>query len=276
MQVPANLSSTDGTFENKIVVSWNATADATSYEVYRSPDGSGFIKIGDTTSTTYDDATSDVNLMSTSIRYIYKVRGKKTSGAVSSFSNSDAGYLKDFGKITDLSANIINGVIRLTWTNIPDVNKYRIYISENALEKYSMHATVSGSPYDVTDCQPEITYYFYVIPVKNGIDGYESNIASSMIPFASFRPNAPTASDASIAKINIKWESVNGASGYQLFRSDNISGPYSQIGIDQGNSALTYDDFAVTAGTYYYYRIRVLKSAQYSDYSYSDSGIATK
>ena len=275
MDTPTGLSATDGTYENRIAVSWNATVDADSYEIYRASDGNNFTKIGESTLAYYEDVTSDQNQMSTSIEYVYKVRGKKASGAVSSFSNSDIGYLKDFGQITDLSANVINGVIRLTWTEIPGVTSYRIYRSAGSTNDFSLLTTQTGSPYDVTSSQPEVVYYFYVIPVKNGINGFKSNTVSATIPFTSYRPNAPTASDSVISQINITWGSVDGATGYQLYRADDISGPYSQIGIDLGSSTLGYEDYSVSPGSYYYYRIRVIKNAQYSDYSYSDSGIAT-
>jgi fibronectin type 3 domain-containing protein len=275
MQVPADLSASDGIYENKIAVTWTATSDADTYEIYRSSDGSNFTKLGETSAASFDDMTSDENRMTTSIQYVYKVRGKKTGGTVGTFSNADTGYLKDFGKISNLSANVVNGVIRLLWTDITGAGNYRIYRAANSPSSFSLISTQSVSPYDVAGSQPEVTYYFYIIPVKNGIDGFQSNVASVSIPFTSYRPDAPAASDSIIARINIRWNPVDGATGYQLFRSENIAGPYVKIGADLGGSVSSYDDFSVTSGYYYYYRIRVIKGSSYSDYSYSDSGIAT-
>jgi fibronectin type 3 domain-containing protein len=58
--VPANVQASDGIFEDKVVVTWDASAGATSYKVYRAatPTGEGLLQ--DTvTATSWEDTSGD-------------------------------------------------------------------------------------------------------------------------------------------------------------------------------------------------------------------------
>jgi len=272
---PTNISATDGTYDSKIVVTWTASADAGSYEVYRATDGVTFVKLGETTSTTYEDTSSTSNVLTTKLNYTYSVRtvsGSKTSN----FSTTDTGYISDFGLITDLAADTSTGYIALTWTLISDSSvSYDIYRSIGNTTDFTLIATDS-SPYTVGGTQPDTTYYFKVIPKKTGITGQDSNIVNATLTFDKYRPDAPTASDNQIGKINITWTQITTATSYKLYRSADVAGTFTQIGTDFASDILAYTDTGVTANTYYYYKIQAVKSGISSQLSLSDSGIATQ
>jgi len=90
--VPTGLSASDGTYTNKIVVTWNAASDATGYQVWRSISNNITISsnLVTTANTTYDDLTAATT--PGTILY-YWVKAVNATGA-SGFSTNDSGYVQ--------------------------------------------------------------------------------------------------------------------------------------------------------------------------------------
>jgi fibronectin type 3 domain-containing protein len=89
---PTGLQASDGTYTNKVRVTWNSSSGAISYDAYRCGYGAqcvgnmGFYsKIGNTSITTYDDTSA-----TTGTTYYYAVKAINAYGE-SVFSNIDAG-----------------------------------------------------------------------------------------------------------------------------------------------------------------------------------------
>ncbi len=76
--------------------------------------------------------------------------------------------------------------------------------------------------------------------------------------------------------INVKWDAVPYASGYDVFRSDSIDGPYLWIYTSHDES-MSYKNTGLTMGNTYYYRIRAYTNSgwvtTYSDYCTPASAI---
>jgi len=88
LTAPTNVSASDGTYTNKICVTWIEVSGAGSYDVWRNTLSStnGASQIIDTASTTYDDTNVSAN-----VSYYYWVRAKN-SVATSEFSLPNSGY----------------------------------------------------------------------------------------------------------------------------------------------------------------------------------------
>ena len=85
--LPTNVSATDGTYTNKIQVTWTASSGATSYTVYRSIFRQSVkIPLGTITGTSFDDTSASPGRI-----YYYWVKASNSYGT-SGFSNSDKGY----------------------------------------------------------------------------------------------------------------------------------------------------------------------------------------
>lgn len=140
-RVPTGVSASDGEFADKIHVSWESAASATSYTVYRVEKSDGFVfytPIGDTPNTEYDDTTAESGKV-----YTYKIKAKNFFGE-SDFSQGDDGYLT----ISILSPSP-TGLTASDGT-YPD----KVHVSWNA---------ASGA----------VTYKVYRVPVSNWITFYE-------------------------------------------------------------------------------------------------------
>ena len=87
---PTNVAATDGSYTDRVRVTWTASANATAYEVWRNTsNNSGTatkISSADVTGPTYDDTTAMAGT-----NYWYWVKAKNTSGT-SGFSTADSGY----------------------------------------------------------------------------------------------------------------------------------------------------------------------------------------
>ncbi|GEM_PF-2017765 len=66
-------------------------------------------------------------------------------------------------------------------------------------------------------------------------------------------PILTSVQSAGYNSIKLSWNGVEGATGYDIYRSTSSSGTYSKIGT---SSVISYTDTALTAGKYYYYKIK--------------------
>jgi PKD repeat protein len=90
VQPPTGVSASDGVYTNRIRVTWNSSAGATKYEVWRntSDDQGGASQIVDqVTGTSYDDYGGN-----TGLPYFYWIKAKNSAGTTD-FSLGDSGYV---------------------------------------------------------------------------------------------------------------------------------------------------------------------------------------
>jgi|GEM_PF-4949666 len=98
---PVGLSATDGTYSDKIEISWSDTSSATYYELYQSASQTGiYTKISSVSIKSYSDTTAITNNT-----YYYKVRGCNNTGC-SEYSNINSGYLFITNKVPIANAGI--------------------------------------------------------------------------------------------------------------------------------------------------------------------------
>jgi peptidyl-Lys metalloendopeptidase len=88
VQPPAGVSATDGTYTDRVRISWTASSGATYYQVYRNTSNStsGVILLGSPSNSPYDDTSAAVGTT-----YWYFVKACDSTGC-SGFSASDSGF----------------------------------------------------------------------------------------------------------------------------------------------------------------------------------------
>ena len=79
-----------------------------------------------------------------------------------------------------LVAKINNGKIKLSWTEVEDANRYRVYRYNTKTKKYTRIATVKGTSCTIKNPKKG-TYKFIVCAVEKTDDGYKNGYYSKSV-----------------------------------------------------------------------------------------------
>ena len=230
-----------------VILSWDAIARAKTYVILRKEEGEkNYTVIGTTDKTTYKD--KDAVRGKT---YIYTVRIKDLEG------HYYGTYNKAGKKITvpvKVSAKpVVNpGNIRVSWKAVSGADKYRIF-RKTGDGSWTKLATVTELKY----FDKNVVYgkeYSYAVVAMSAKGSYISETDYSQIE-SKVQYLLPAVNiKLSVAKKGayIKWETVDGAQKYRIFRK-NSKGEWAKITtVKSGN---TYIDTAVSDGHTYTYTV---------------------
>jgi hypothetical protein len=155
---PTNVQASDGTYTNKVKVSWNASSGATSYEVYRATSAAGTKSLlGSPTGTSFNDTTATPG-----VTYRYWV--KACSGAnCSSYSASNTGWRK-LSPPTGVTASdgTYTTKVRVSWNAASGATSYKVYRAASATGTKSLLGSPTGTSFNDTTATPGVTYRYWV------------------------------------------------------------------------------------------------------------------
>jgi hypothetical protein len=157
---PTGVSASDGTYTAYVKVTWNASAGATSYEVWRGTNSS-VSKAGKLT-TVAATSVNDTNAYP-GRKYYYWVRAKNAAGT-SAYSASDSGYRK-LSAPTGVAASdgLYTEYVKITWRASTGATSYEVWRGTNAsVSKASLLKTVTPTNTTDTTAVPERRYYYWV------------------------------------------------------------------------------------------------------------------
>ncbi len=174
--------------------------------------------------------------------------------------------------------------VQLSWNGVSGaVGYYALWYNSQEQKWYVLGETTSTSykDYDVTSGE---TYIYGVTALD--ASGNNGEIAYDQITFngsssggggggSTSKPNTPTGvkATAGSSSISVTWNSVSGATSYNIYRSTSASGSYSY---QTSVYSTSYTDYNVNAGTTYYYKVSAENSAGESSMSsYASAKIAS-
>ena len=265
---PSNVQATDGTYTDKIRVTWTAVSDTavTAYQVYRSTSDTGTkTYLAQVTNNYYDD-TSPAGGWN-----YYWVKSVAAIGS-SLYSSYDSGYvgvtipaglLATDGTYTDRVA--------LSWTAVTGASGYEVWRNTDTNSSTaSQIGTSTAASYNDTTAVPELMYYYWV-KATNGIatSGFSSYDWGWRALAA---PTNVQASDGTFSdKVRITWNIVAYAATYQVRR--NTTNDFSTASTLAGSAiGTTYDDTTAVPLQTYYYWVRAENGFGYSQFSGPDTG----
>lgn len=107
-----------------------------------------------------------------------------------------------------------------------------------------------------------LTYGIHTVKITNsdeglyyGLDAIDIDSDGYMIDY--YQPTDLIATPSN-AKVDLNWDAVEGASGYNIYRSTVSGTGYTKIGSNTTSSAITYEDEPLTNGTTYYYIVTAI------------------
>lgn len=158
------------------------------------------------------------------------------------------------------------GKPRLTWKTVDGAAKYEVYRSGTKNGTYSLYCTLTGTSYTNTTANAGSTYYYKVRAIGyDGKAGSFSAIKERTCDCA--RPAVTSGNNSSTGKITLKWNAVNGAKSYAIYRCTSIDGTYSKM---YTTTSTSYTNSTSKGGVTYYYKVYALSSKT----SYADSAAA--
>ena len=270
---PTGVSATDGTYTDKVRVTWYTSSGASYYRVYRgtSSSSSYATALGSwQTSTTYDDTSA---VAGTTYYYWVKAATSSSGTNASGFSSSNTGYRK---KVVIPSApagvSATDGTytdkVSVTWYSSSGASYYRVYRGTGSSSSY---ATALGSwqtstTYYDYSATAGTTYYYWVKAATSssganasGFSSYNTGYRKKVvIPSA---PSGVSATDGTYTdKVSVTWYSSSGASYYRVYRGTGSSSSYATA-LGSWQTSTTYYDYSATAGTTYYYWVKAATSS---------------
>ena len=274
--IPGNVTATQGAFEDRVRITWDAVAGATYYEVFRSTtEGSGYTQIAEATGTSYDDV-DDASAVDPCVSYWYKVRACNDNGC-GDLSAPAEGWREH--RMTQPPENIAatdgtrsDGVL-VTWDPVPYADSYKVYRDTSSTGSFT--DCVAGctdvqtqSSYLDTTATPGVDYWYRVAACSeytscgpyNGCSGLSTPVRGSR----SCLPQAPgnVSAAESGGQVTISWDPAASPPGYpvqryEVYRATAEGGPYTKIGETADGSTTSFVDTPPAPGageqiTYYY------------------------
>lgn len=269
---PAAVDATDGTYSDRVRLSWQGVSGAISYQLYRSNiNESCTTPIPSTTGLTFYDTN-----ISKSVTYYYSVRAIDRFSGPGACSVVNSGYAGP--PPAPLSLNATDGIyvdkIAVTWETVPGAASYRLYRSSDsrACSANKGYSTTTRNSYNDTRAIPGVLYYYGVKAVhSNGSLGVCSNVDRG---YRKLRPPGTVSAteDTYSDRVAVTWSSVSGAVDYILYRSESNAACASRLG-REAITTTSYNDFSAVPGQPYYYSVRSRgKNGSLSDCSPIDYG----
>jgi hypothetical protein len=236
---PTGVTATDGTFTDRVRVSWNAVAGATKYKVFRATTVSfQFNFVGTTTTTQFDDPQPTLET------FFYRIRSSNSTED-SLLSPGDSGNA-GLAAPTGLSAFNLPNNVRVDWqpVNATGFLGYKVFRASSSNGTYVQAGGSGGTSFN--DSQPTTATFFYKVKTSTtaGDSALSATFASGHALVAA--PTGVTASDGTFTDhVHITWNPAagdNGTFSYSVFAKGPGGLPFEFTEIDPGQ-ALEADFF---------------------------------
>ena len=136
-------------------------------------------------------------------------------------------------------------------------SQYEVYRSGSSNGTYEYVGTTTATNYTDNKANAGYTYYYKVKALA--ADDTDSSLSAAVaITCRCARPVVKTDYWASTGKPYIKWDAVDGAGKYYIYRSGTKNGTYTLLGT---TTATNYTDSKANAGYTYYYKVQAISSA---------------
>ena len=240
----------------QVNISWNPTAGATGYKLYKSTTTGEY---GAEYTTVESSVHSyDITELTNGTTYYFIVKATNPGGdSPASNEVSATPHVPAPGAPVMNSAVAGDGQVNLSWNPTAGATGYKIYKSTTTGMYEFECATVSNSVYsqDITGLINGTTYYFIVKAINPGGDSPASNEVSAtpQVP----APGAPVINSAVAGdgQVNISWDPTAGATGYKIYKSA-TTGVYGAEYTTVASSVYSQNITELTNGTTYYFIVK--------------------
>ena len=245
-QLTTTVTASNVAKTGKIKLTWDAVPGAVKYQVYRATSKTGkYSLMYNATATSYINTKANAGTY-----YYYKIVAVDKNGSLAQESNI-------VGRTCDLAqpeASIFNvastGKVRITWPKVEGAVEYKIYRSTSKNGTYSLMKALTNTTYTNTNAVAGTKYYYKVVAVA---EKSAANSAGTQVSRTCDLPQVqPTITLNSKGKPNVKWEPVEGAVAYKVYRSTDKNRDYS---LTKTLTSTNYVNTTAVSGKTYYYKV---------------------
>ena len=177
--------------------------------------------------------------------------------------------------VTDISATQSTSVIALKWAASAGATGYRVYQYSPSKGKYVQIASVKTTSYKKTGLKAGTEYKFKIKPYTKLSDGTVlwSTARDAFATATECKaPSIKTVTSSSKAKATVKWSSIDGETGYQLYYSTKKTSGFKKVDSYSANKLTGSKTFSSSSsGKTIYFKVRAYKKVNgqtiYSEWS---------
>jgi len=264
--VGPTATASDGTYSDRVQVSWTAVAGASGHRVYRWQSSGSPTQIASLSSTasSFGDTTAVPGTV-----YNYAVAYTHSLGE-SLLGTSNTGYrLQTIPQNVVASDGTSSTAVNISWGAVPGATSYLVYrrTSSGTLTQIgSVGGTVTSFAYTGATA---LTIYSFGV---KAVIGTSTGALSAEDPgWKNIGAPAITASDGTyLDRVQLSWTAAAGVSAHRVYRWTSSTSPVLLASL--GSTTSSYADTTAVAGTTYTYAIRTVHSLGESVFGTSDTG----
>lgn len=164
-----------------------------------------------------------------------------------------------------LTTDASTGKPLLKWADDENAVAFAVYRSTSKTGDFTLLDTPDDAKYLDTSAVPGRTYYYMVTAVDMGGKEKDSTIKSITCDCA--RPVVSITTNASSGKPSLKWNAVDGAAKYEVYRATSKNGTYTKM---YTTTSTSYTNSTAVPGTTYYYKVKAIcGKSSYGNSAYS-------
>ncbi len=273
---PGGLTASEGTYTDKIRLSWLDTTNAATYRIYKattSDFAQATILVDGLTELTYDDTNS---ILPGRYNY-YWASAINEYGGEGSTSSMAIGYASLAAPMNvQASDGLYTNKVAITWQTVTGPTGYEVWrntLNSTSGVNFIKLGTVSSSTtnYDDTTATINVTYYYFVRSITPDIGTFSAS--DSGWRAACLPPGGVSATKGIYTdKVRISWNAAVNVTYYDVFRATTTNSSSAVLIGSRDASGQSYDDTNVTAGTVYYYWVKSRNNNGSSIFSSRDYG----
>lgn len=266
--VPTSVKAT-AVSASSIRITWEANEEAEGYQVWRSTSETGsFTNLG----TIIENEKLSVGLKANTT-YYYKVRAYRQIDGTK--------YYSDFTPVISTETLLAKPVgvkvasasgtsVKVTWNAVAGADGYQVWRGLSSTGSFTALGSFNTTEKVSTGLVTGTTYYYKVrayrvVEGKKVYSDYSAVVSAAPKLYA---PSGVKAVPDTTTGINISWNKLSGATGYQVWRGTSATGTFTAIGSVTTTSRVST---GLKAGTTYYYKVRAYKEVNgkkiYGDFS---------
>jgi hypothetical protein len=253
----------DGTYTDKVAITWNTVSGATYYKVFRNtvnnPETSSAMTVWQL-STTYDDVST---LAGTNYYYWIKASNDIVGTLQTGYGLGDSGWknLNSPASLTATDGTLIEQT-NVTWTASSGASYYKVYrhTQANFANATAISYWINTLSYSDLTSVPGLNHYYWVVAAGDTVLGESQPTVSEGGWCLLNEPDVTASKGLYNDHVHVNWAAVNGGIAYRVYRSPISSSVAEPLTAWSTTLNFQYDDYTTVQGEQYWYYVKAARN----------------